>query len=704
MNRVLAVIPPLALTMLTIAVMVFTEHDTVTPEEYEPIRARLVAKGQKPKPAVVMRGGYDGDVGQPPLPLAPYRVKARFGDPVALSDLSAVLLEQEHDPQAALEAIVAARTALASNPALAAAHFNLGLALDRVGLRPEARVAFERAAELESDDIWIAQARQHARVTDSDFRSPREIARTFVRISAEPSATEVLSPYLTARQGQRNLRVRRKNANARLAQLAEVEEHGTALIERLLWRMSHELNAREKDDPYAERFLVAGALYGRKRGAEALPLLYSLDGDAYDSKGRAGLDAQLVCEKAMSSIVRGRLPEATAMFDEAFRRNAASREHALATMFADLSRSVRASLMNAAFLRQDVAAAYAYAGDPSLGEPSRSTLAEVQGALAPDAAIIEFSPMHEQVVAFVIRADVVHIVTLDADANLVFGAADFLRNANETNFASRASQMYARVFRPVAERLHGITTVAIVPHRELLGIPFGALFDVDRGEYVYERFKVVHARSADAAISASRRARDARDATLLAVAATTFDDPSVPALASAGEEVLDIAVLSRCARVLSGRDATPEALRRQLVDNATVHYAGHIIRGGGVARLLLAGDTLTTDDIARLPLKKPQVVVLAACRGASTGQPHSLLPNVADAFLAAGVPAVIASSYDVEDAAAPATMRRLHLFLRNGDDPAEALRKTAIAELQRGREVPLAMRFMTMGGTSSLVR
>lgn len=68
----------------------------------------------------------------------------------------------------------------------------------------------------------------------------------------------------------------------------------------------------------------------------------------------------------------------------------------------------------------------------------------------------------------------------------------------------------------------------------------------------------------------------------------------------------------------------------------------------------------------------------------------------------AGVPAVIASSYDVDDSDAPATMRLLHTYLRDGEDAADALRKTTIDELRRGRGVPLSLRFMAIGGTASL--
>jgi CHAT domain-containing protein len=74
-----------------------------------------------------------------------------------------------------------------------------------------------------------------------------------------------------------------------------------------------------------------------------------------------------------------------------------------------------------------------------------------------------------------------------------------------------------------------------------------------------------------------------------------------------------------------------------------------------------------------LPLKNARVVVLAACRGASPGEADDVMPTMAEAFAPVGVPTVIASSYDVDDTDAPATMIRLHTYLRGGDDAADAL-------------------------------
>ncbi len=342
--------------------------------------------------------------------------------------------------------------------------------------------------------------------------------------------------------------------------------------------------------------------------------------------------------------------------------------------------------------------------------PPKKSPGEAQLALTSDAAIVEYATVRDQVIAFVIRRNDVHAVFLFASAAEVKSAADAIRHADDDTFAAAAGRLYELIFAPVAARLEGVSTIAFIPYRDLAGIPFGALLDVQRGQFLIERFTVVHAQSTRAAITASRASKPAREQKVLAIAATDFDQkgyPDASVLPGARREADSIATLSQCARLLAGPAATPEAIQRQLVENVVIHYAGHIVRRGADVWLPLmpAGgrDGLSATEIARLPLKNARVVVLAACRGASPGEADELMPTMADAFLIAGVPAVIASSYDVVDADAPATMRRLHTYLRDGDEAAEALRKTAIDELRRGRGVPLSLRFMAIGGAESLV-
>ncbi|HSS48574.1 MAG TPA: CHAT domain-containing protein, partial [Thermoanaerobaculia bacterium] len=72
-----------------------------------------------------------------------------------------------------------------------------------------------------------------------------------------------------------------------------------------------------------------------------------------------------------------------------------------------------------------------------------------------------------------------------------------------------------------------------------------------------------------------------------------------------------------------------------------------------------------------------RLAVLSACRTAVGYYPESEeISHLAGAFLAAGVPAVVASLWEVEDSAAATLMTAFHRRLAAGIQPAEALRQT----------------------------
>ena len=539
--------------------------DYVPKSSYRKTSARMA--GEEHAPWRVMRGGSSPDEVEPrELPALPeLRAAAGSGDAAALSDLAAGLVaeaERGDRPGSALEAVAVAGRAIDEDPQLAAAHFNLALALEQLGLEAEARAAFDEAARLDTSVDWANEARSRA----SDLRR----------------------------------------------------------------------DSRETD-------------------------------------------------RDRTALAAGRLEDALQRFE-------AEREPG--AMFGELADTVRAYLVTKALSRRDREAAFRYAGESA-------SLHDLQRALASDAAILRYSAASAtEAVVFVIRSDSVEVQTLNVGASA--GTIDRMRRADDAGFGGLATAVHDIAFAPLARKLDGITTIAIVPNRDLDGIPFGALFDSARGEYLAERFTIVHASTAGAAVDASRRARDLRDTSLLAIGASRFDYSEAEPLPSVDREALDVAAHSRCARVFSGPDATPEVIERELAESAIIHYAGHIVGRGADARMLLAPsrgrDSLSAKEVAAFRLKKPRVAVLAACRGASIGS------SMADAFLEAGVPTVIASAYNLDDAEAPATMRRLHALLANGADAAEALRQTTIHELRAGRGVPVSIRFHATGGASSLIR
>src|SRR5262249_53773631 len=155
--------------------------------------------------------------------------------------------------------------------------------------------------------------------------------------------------------------------------------------------------------------------------------------------------------------------------------------------------------------------------------------------------------------------------------------------------------------------------------------------------------------------------------------------------------------------VLTGRAATKARFTVAAPDYDVVHFGGHAIvnteypllsrlsfspdRDGGPSQSLFAR------DIAELPFRRTQVVVLAACSTAagviSRGEG---VVSVARPFLTAGVPMVVASLWDVDDAATEALSLAFHAAISQRQDPVNALRTAQLSLLRSGNTLLAAPR------------
>jgi tetratricopeptide (TPR) repeat protein len=147
-------------------------------------------------------------------------------------------------------------------------------------------------------------------------------------------------------------------------------------------------------------------------------------------------------------------------------------------------------------------------------------------------------------------------------------------------------------------------------------------------------------------------------------------------------------ILGGESRLFLGKQATEKAFRDAVTRGArVVHLATHTVvderRGRGAAILLTpAGEEdglLTPREIARLQ-DRCDLTVLAACRTAlgASGEDGRALASLTGSFLAAGSPAVVATLWDVGDAATAAFMEQLYDQLGRGHPPAEALRRAKL--------------------------
>ncbi|HXV76995.1 MAG TPA: CHAT domain-containing tetratricopeptide repeat protein, partial [Candidatus Polarisedimenticolaceae bacterium] len=145
-----------------------------------------------------------------------------------------------------------------------------------------------------------------------------------------------------------------------------------------------------------------------------------------------------------------------------------------------------------------------------------------------------------------------------------------------------------------------------------------------------------------------------------------------------------------------GDDATEENLARLVRQGTRVlHVATHSVVGesvaGGAAIVLTPTETsdglLQPAEIARLG-RAAELTVLASCRSAlGPAAEGDALAVLTGAFLAAGSPAVVATLWDVDDAASRVFMEQFYHHLGRGRTPSAALRAAKLAMIDDERWV-----------------
>jgi hypothetical protein len=125
---------------------------------------------------------------------------------------------------------------------------------------------------------------------------------------------------------------------------------------------------------------------------------------------------------------------------------------------------------------------------------------------------------------------------------------------------------------------------------------------------------------------------------------------------------------------LEGETATPQRFLTELKSAEAFHFGGHAIVDAQSNDILLASSRVSADSLRSLDLRQCRIAVLAACNTTASdpdqAEPASDLRN---ALLAAGVHAVIASHWDVDDRSTRALMLDFYHQIVQGSSPANSL-------------------------------
>jgi CHAT domain-containing protein len=252
-------------------------------------------------------------------------------------------------------------------------------------------------------------------------------------------------------------------------------------------------------------------------------------------------------------------------------------------------------------------------------------------------------------------------------------------------------------------------TIVFVPGGPLYALPFGALPGAN-GRPLLEERTITLAPSLRTLIAASAALTGftARSVTAVGDGHDT-SATGLPVLPLADPEATAVGASYPARTVLIGADATKQRFLDARAD--VIHFAGHSVldeRYPMLSRMLLAPDAAAGDsgwvlesDITAQRFASTRVVMLATCESAA-GPPvqGEGAISIARAFFAAGVPAVVASLWPVDDDL-QTLVTTFHRTLRDEHDPAEALRAGQLALFrERGRRTPVRVwgGFIMVGG------
>jgi CHAT domain-containing protein len=332
------------------------------------------------------------------------------------------------------------------------------------------------------------------------------------------------------------------------------------------------------------------------------------------------------------------------------------------------------------------------------------TIEQIRQSLPPKTLIVSYAVLTREVLAWVIDRTGVSMYRSPLDSNLErltsqFTSALASRSAGSESGAA-AEELYRLLIAPFSAKIDVETRLVIVPDKWLQFVPFAALFDPLTAQFLVQRVEIDVVPSVRLYERSARRYDSLRrilSPSVLAVGNPTFDPRvfSLPSLPGAEREARHIASIYERGHLLVGRQATKDAFLRNAVTSNVIHFAGH-----GVARsdapllsyLVLAADSghtnaaLTARELFQTQLPVTRLAVLSGCQTASGHLSETEgVSSLARAFFAAGVPAVVASLWVVDDEATAEFFEDFHQVLSTGEDPSAALRHTQLKWLAKDK-------------------
>jgi CHAT domain-containing protein/predicted negative regulator of RcsB-dependent stress response len=293
-------------------------------------------------------------------------------------------------------------------------------------------------------------------------------------------------------------------------------------------------------------------------------------------------------------------------------------------------------------------------------------LPEIQAALRPDEAIVQFHVLDDRLYTWMIRKNGISSFKIDiGKRDLHARTTEFRKSIAERRegVEKLAQSLYDTLVKPL--NLTAQTRLVLVTHDVLHFLPFQALHS--GSGYLIETHPISYAPSASAHVDLLSRPAIGKGR-LLAIGNPDLEDPGLE-LPGAEREVRSIEKLFLGGMVLTRAQATKVAFLENAAKSDVLHIAAHSVVDAVdpmYSRILLSGQDalageLEAHEIYRLNLRNTRLVTLSACEtglgGVTGGDEIWGFPR---AFLGAGARALIVSLWPVADESTQKLMEQLY--------------------------------------------
>jgi len=315
--------------------------------------------------------------------------------------------------------------------------------------------------------------------------------------------------------------------------------------------------------------------------------------------------------------------------------------------------------------------------------------------LAEDEAALEYVVLKDRVLILVLTRDdflMTEAAIGDHELRQLIKELMTATLSEQDAYRAPSQRLYDVLIGPAERLVDPKPHITVVADKVLNELPFDLLVNPRNGRFLIEDHTVTAVPSMILFRRLLIRARDLEQADqgrVVAVAGAVGPRPRLPELRSAKLEALSIAEIYG-GEMLAGDATSPEGLLALLEDASIFHFAGHVEpddRPPYLPRLILVDQeqqpsVLTAANLQDQPFSKLSLVVLSGCRSARTVDGSGALLGIARPFLAAGVPTVIGSHWDVDDRATAKLFIAFHRVLSSGADVGLALRQAKLDLLQ----------------------